>query len=344
MLRTTRWILINMCAMFALPAMAAPGGAPNVDCRLKRLASLDLSVSPTRVYVPVVVDGTPAWMTLNIHSSMTVMWRPSAARLRLKMQSLQGFQNIHFGNKQISESAVAQVLALGTLQLLKAQFLLVPVTAAESAELSNPSMDVGALGLDMFSKVDFELDFANKKLNLYSQEHCPGAVVYWADSYASAPFRRGSLGEAYFPFEIEGKKIAASLSTGTSITTLTTDATKRLYGFDEHSADIDTSRDSQGNVTAQYRAMAITTPGLKVTNTQIQLAKPVKECSLQLRGRGDGVAQYFNCIGNEAPLHIGLNVLEKLHLYFATRENVLYFTAADAQKPLSDSPPPSAGH
>jgi hypothetical protein len=343
MLRATRWILINMCAVSALPAIAAQTPA-NADCKLKRLASLDLSVSPTRVYVPVAVDGTPAWMTLNINSSMTVMWRPSAARLQLKIQRLQGLQNVHFGGKQISESAVAQVLALGTLQLLNAQFLLVPETA-ESSALSDPGADVGALGLDMFSKVDFELDFMNRKLNLYSQEHCPGAVVYWANNYASTPFRRGSLGEAYFPFEIEGKKIAASLSTGTSITTLTTDATKRLYGFDEHSADIETSRDSEGNVTAQYRAMAITTPGLNVTNTQIQLAKrPMKECSLQLRGRGDGVAQYFNCIGNEAPLHIGLNVLEKLHLYFATKENVLYFTAADAQKAVSDNPPPSVEH
>jgi hypothetical protein len=70
----------------------------------------------------------------------------------------------------------------------------------------------------------------------------------------------------------------------------------------------------------------------------------MKECSLQLRGRIDGVAQYYNCTGDEAPLHIGLNVLEKLHLYFATKENVLYFTAADAQKAISDSPAPSAEH
>ena len=343
MLRAARWILINMCAVCALPAVAAQTPA-NADCKLKRLASLDLAVSPTRVNVPVTVDGTSAWMVLNIHSSMTVMWRPSAARLQLKIQSLPGHQNVHFGGKQISEYAVAQILALGTLQIQHVEFLLVPETA-DSAALSEPGADVGAIGLDMFSKVDFELDFMNRKLNLYSQEHCPGAVVYWANNYASTPFRRGALGEAYFPFEIEGKKIEASLSTGSSITTLTTDATKRLYGFDEHSADIETRSDSEGNVTAQYRAMAITTPGLNVTNTQIQLSRrPMKECSLEVRGRHDGVAQYANCTGSEAPLHIGLNVLEKLHLYFATKENVLYFTAADAQKTVSDNPLPSVEH
>lgn len=44
------------------------------------------------------------------------------------------------------------------------------------------------------------------------------------------------------------------------------------------------------------------------------------------------------------PLRIGLNVLEKLNLYFATKENVLYFTAADAEKPASGSPPPTSGN
>jgi hypothetical protein len=44
----------------------------------------------------------------------------------------------------------------------------------------------------------------------------------------------------------------------------------------------------------------------------------------------DRAAQYTECMGDEAPLHIGLDVLEKLHLYFATKENVLYYTAADA--------------
>jgi len=341
MLRATRWILLTLLTVLALPALAAPR-TPAGDCKLNRLASLDLQVTPTNVYVPVVVDGTPALMGLNIQSTMSFMWRPSAARLHLEIEPLRR-EGVHVGDSPISELAVANVLALGTLQLLKAQFLLVPQTAGSPAQSDRP--EVGALGLGTFSKVDFELDFKNNKLNLYSQDHCPGVVVYWAETSALAPFRRGELGEAYFPFEIEGKKISASLSTSAPISTITTDATKRLYGFDENSADIETRRGPSGNIISQYRAMAITTPGLNVSNTQIQLAKkPMKECSLQLRQRIDGVAQYYNCMGSEGPLHIGLNVLEKLHLYFATKENVLYFTAADAHEPASDSPPRAPAH
>ena len=41
-----------------------------------------------------------------------------------------------------------------------------------------------------------------------------------------------------------------------------------------------------------------------------------------------------SCYGHEAPLQLGLNILQELHLYFATKEKVLYVSAADAP-PLS---------
>lgn len=40
-------------------------------------------------------------------------------------------------------------------------------------------------------------------------------------------------------------------------------------------------------------------------------------------------ATYKNCYGSP-PLSIGLDVLQHLRLYFATKEHILYLTAADA--------------
>jgi hypothetical protein len=48
-------------------------------------------------------------------------------------------------------------------------------------------------------------------------------------------------------------------------------------------------------------------------------------CVITTRQGATGIA---NC--GALPLRLGLNVLSKLHLYLAIRENVLYFTAADA--------------
>jgi len=41
-------------------------------------------------------------------------------------------------------------------------------------------------------------------------------------------------------------------------------------------------------------------------------------------------ALHAGCYGAEAPLKLGMNVISKMHLYFATKESMLYFTAADA--------------
>jgi hypothetical protein len=147
--------------------------------------------------------------------------------------------------------------------------------------------------------------------------------------------RRAPLGNFHFPMELEGKKIETTLATGNASTTLTTDVTKRLYGFDEHSEDIETDKEVGGRTRSHYRAMALTTPGLNVTNSKVELVPRPDLCHLDTGWGRDAVAQYSGCMGSEAPLHLGMNVLEKLHLYVATKESVVYFSAADAALPPS---------
>jgi hypothetical protein len=325
MIRTICWISLVACAVTALPAVAAKP-APSTDCRLKRYASADLSVTPESVRVPVTIGNETEWMTLNIQSSMTVMWKDVATRKGLAVRDIGGRQIIRWGRQQLTEYAVVHSFAIGTLQFQTAEFLLVP----QSGPLPPVAATIGALGFDVLGKMDVEIDFRNKKLNLYSPDHCPGAGVYWAKSYAFARIRRGALGNAFLPFELDGKKIQATLSTGTVLTSLPTDLTKRMYGFDEHSPGIETETDASGHTTSQYRAMAITAPGLTLNNTRVRLDPRRSTCGLDVYNGPDRAAQYTECMGDEAPLHIGLDVLEKLHLYFATKENVLYYTAADA--------------
>jgi hypothetical protein len=53
--------------------------------------------------------------------------------------------------------------------------------------------------------------------------------------------------------------------------------------------------------------------------------------ALNLSERADkaGVVGYTTCISVH-PLTLGRNVLSKLHIYIATKQEVMYFTAADA--------------
>jgi hypothetical protein len=104
--------------------------------------------------------------------------------------------------------------------------------------------------MNMFAHFDIEIDIANRQLNVYSPDHCPGSVVYWSTSYDAVPVRVGKLGELYFPMVLNGKAIEATLATELAVTTLTTDVTRRLFGFDANSADIETSVDADGRMAA----------------------------------------------------------------------------------------------
>jgi hypothetical protein len=57
-----------------------------------------------------------------------------------------------------------------------------------------------------------------------------------------------------------------------------------------------------------------------------------KSCELTSRRIG---AYYYlgnECRGAEAPLLLGLDVVQHLHLYFATQEQVVYFSDAEASR------------
>jgi hypothetical protein len=302
------------------------GSAAAKNCPLSELGSIDFEIVNNQVLLPVTIDGHSAQMLLDTADIATVLRGDDAQQFGLKVENLPAGSDVNFGSARITQFAHVASLEVGSVHFGKSELLLIPT---RSGAARGPW--VGVLGMNAFSKVDFELDFTQHKLKLFSQDHCPGAVVYWADQYSSAPLTRGPLGNYYFPIELEGKKIEAAISTAAGGNWLTTEVTRSLYGFDEKSPDIETKANGVGGSVSQYRAMTLSGTGFQVKNAQIRLvtAKP-SYCSL---GHGSGsAAMYTGCMGGEAPLKLGLDVAQHLHLYFATKEKVLYFTDAAASK------------
>ncbi len=300
------------------------------DCTLKRVGSVEFTITDNGILTPVTVNDHPARMILSTASIMTVMWSDAAGPVGATVSPLPvNSAEVKFGAFTVTQFAAVPSFALGPVQFGKAQFVLVPRLTRRERLGEDPI--VGELGMDAFGKLDFELDFANHRLNLYSQDHCPGSVVYWTDSYSSATITKGQLGNFYFPMELDGKNVEATVSTTARVNTLPTDVTKQVYGFDEHSADIETEVSTSGAPVAHYRAMALTASGLQVTNARIQLDTEKREsCSLTTTTGKEHAAIHEGCLGGEAPLMLGLSVVEHMHLYFATKERILYFTDANA--------------
>jgi hypothetical protein len=324
-MKSLLWIGV-LAVLYANPTWAQTA-APK-DCRLKRVASLDVVVNPSHeIMVPVTLDGSPFRMRLTLASAASIIFKSVVTARKLPTRPL-GTDAVTYGNTRLTETARVDGLALGNARYGRADLL---VLAEDGAV---PADDIiGNIGMDLLSSLDIELDLAHRKLNLFSQDHCPGDVVYWSATYNTAPMRRGEIGNVYFPMELEGRRIDATLATSTPVTTLTTDVTERLYGFDEHSAGVETEVTRGGSVVRQYRAMELTSSGFSVMNARIQLLPKPASCSVTVGFGKDGEAAYDRgCLGG-VPLRIGMNVLEQLHIYIATKEKTLYFTVQNPEPP-----------
>jgi len=319
-------------ALFILAGVVGPvitfaGEEPPArDCRLRQLASIDLKIGSI-VLIPVVLDGAAAFMGLNTSMPISTISEQAAAEMKFAIG-----KNPHpFVNSPGLVSVDS--LSLGSYDIGKVRLM---VTVGPAYVGSGLPPQIGSFALPTLFGVDYELDFAHNKLNLFSTTHCPGNVVYWTDKAAAIPYTLDKIGIPVFPIELDGKKLVATLQAGGSNTRLKTDVSKALYGFDEHSPGIRSDTSESGKTVNHYRAMKMTLPGLSVTNADVQLVDGLaKRCELSLDSGPEHSATYKSCFGSP-PLTLGLDVLRHLRLYFATEEHVLYVTAADAGRPAAD--------
>ena len=312
-----RWMACVL-AVLGFSRIAFASDVPEVkDCRLKQLASIDLDIG-VYVSMPVTLDGTAARMGLSTAAAISSISKRDADAMGLAITkapaSLMGTQGM----------VTVRSFSLGSYEVGKVQMLV-------NNGPANPAVPpfIGWFALTSLLGVDFELDFAHNKLNLFSTTHCAGNVVYWTEKAASVPYSLDMTGVPVFPIELDGKKIAATVQAGGSDTKLRTDFAKALYGFDEHSPGIETRALDSGKSVNHYRAMKMTTRGLSITNADVELIPGAKGCVVSSFSGPEHSAAYQNCYGS-LPLTLGLDVLRHLRLYFATQEHILYFTAADA--------------
>ena len=284
--------------------------------------------------VPLTINDQQVTMVLNTASATSMLWMSAVKRLGLTPQSYPGNRVYELSNnKRLKTNAyvTGHAVTLAGVPVIGVKFLAFPV--------GQLPVD-GIVGLDALQGVDFELNFTDRKLTLYAPHRCATGPVYWSEQYVRVPMHRGSLGDAFFSIEVGGRKIATTVDTGGALSTLPSDATHRLWGFDEHSLGLETQTDAQGKTITRYRAMAMTSHGLKIMNAQVQLIEARPDCNLSTWGGFDGAAQYFDCGGIEAPLTLGTDVLKHMRLYFAMKEKALYFTTAADESAAATPPQP----
>lgn len=311
--------------------MEAPA-AGNSDCRLKRLALVDLQISPAGIVtIPVAINGEATRMALDTSEPLNAVSGGTASRLRLRRQTSQVWM-FYVRSVQTREFVKLERLSIGDLSWSGLDALV--VSDSQFLEGKDPATGVaGSLGIAMFSGVDLELDFSGHRMMIYSQDHCPGAVVSWSRAYYKIAMKRQEHGNLYFPMELDGRRVDTTLSTRDRRSVLTTDAARKGFGFDRRSAEVRHETGVHGDPD-YFRPMELTSEGFDIMNARISLGTPEDApCELVVSKDPQQSVHYVEHSGSgscfSVPLRLGVDVLSKMHLYLAFKEQALYFTVAD---------------
>ena len=337
-MRGSRFLLaVTSAAMLASPALAAPECGP-----LTVMTPLDLVVvSGGRPGVEAMIGDKPVTLLVDTGSPFSMITRQTTRELNLTVgpASIAGglgrteVRNV--AGQRSDQQAKLPSITLGRLRQEGVYFFVDP-----SDRGTGPGSFDGILGADLLANVDADFDFAAKKLNLISQNHCDGKVVYWAaPKLATIPFRYDRSAHITFPIRLDDKRVTAMLDTGAYNTALNLNVARRSFNFDANAPDVEKIGQLQGSYAANvYRKKfkTITLDGVVVNNPVIDLLPDMT--SRPSAAAPDAGSLIRNTDANLPDVILGMNVLSKLHVYVAYKEAKLYITAAGSS-PAAPAPP-----
>lgn len=304
-------------------------GAHAQSCNLQRLASFDISPQPDGLAtIPVTVEGKRENFLVDTGGYFSTISSPLAKSLDLTVQPLNRNIEIYAADGAMLDHYVnVHPLIIGGARFGDVHLMLDPVRG-----VARPNGFQGTLAEDLLGRLDLDFDFGAHKLNLFSQKHCKGRVVYWAPAYAVVPF---TLDDNHINLAVtlDGKTFTASLDTGSSFTLLSASAANRAFGLRPHSPGMKPTGETGPNalVPYRYRFKSLSLNGVAVRNPDIgiMLDKAAESFWKHHTDKpAHNVATGYSF--QPDPVILGMDVLRQLHIYIAYGEQKLYVTAASA--------------
>lgn len=317
---------IRMAVAAALLLAGAVPALAEEDCRLKQVADFTLKKDAGGKYVfPLTIGDQDRWFVLSLNSPFSVILGGFADAQKFETRKLPGKSGMNAFNEKVTQSVTVPGFSIGRMRAGKFDML-----RAEGPIDRDPDV-IGLAGLDLLAKFDVELDLKNSRMKLFSQDHCSGQVVYWADDYAKVPFESDPSGHFAFDMQLDGKHLSVDFFVAAETATMDMRAAKRIFDLDEKSPRMQKLQaDTDDDYRYPFKSLAL--EGIAIANPAIVLRqREGKECRAY---HPLDVYTRSVCYG-KADLYLGEPELAQMHLYFAFKEKMLYATPADATLPKS---------
>jgi hypothetical protein len=307
--------------LFALLAALPPSIANAQDCPLPRMLN---QVQMSRAghgevdLIPVTVNGTPENFIFDTGGFFSQIGPAAAASLHLPVQP--GGRELYDVRGVISrDEAVADSFTLGQVTREYVTLQLSPNVGA----FDGSPID-GLLALDMLSGADADLDFGADTLKLFSEDHCPGKVIYWQPpAMATAPITL-ARNHITVPVMLDGHQFNAVIDTGASDTSLTQAAAKRVFGLTP--GDANTPR--YGELNGDPALPTYIHWFKNLTFGQVSVGEPGVLVIPDDQSR-DAAREPLAI----PDLILGMDILRNLHIYLAMGEKKIYVTPASQPVP-----------
>jgi predicted aspartyl protease len=321
-----------MCPALAALVCQLATAAIAADCGQLRLLNT-VQMVPTSSgldIVPLQVNGSDQQFLFDTGGNTTMITREAAEKLHLRIQpTYMGMVNVAGG--ETMDRAFIDDLQVGRLHGKDLKFPIAPFKNID-----------GVLSLNFMLPYDIDVDFGTDKLNFFSQDHCPGGVLYWkAGAVTAVPFAMED-GHIVIPVTLDGQSARAIIDTGASGTILRMDVARERYKLipgDEATPEIEKKPDADSTEPRRYshRFKALAFGDIAVNNLPIGIMEDVwKRDAGSNQLVGDRTRTEKDRVALLPEMIVGMNVMRKLHIYFAFAERKMYISAASTGPEQSD--------
>jgi Aspartyl protease len=312
----------------ALIAAAAPAWAD--DCTKPPLRIVDsLPLTPAgpqdpRFTIPVSINGTEVPFLFDTGGALPSISQRVVDDLKLRTRQ-SDTQLYGVGGKRSDNYAVV-AFEMGKI-----------VRASDAQIMVSPGISI--LTPVFMNRFDIDFDIANHKLNILSSDHCPGKVIYWPAKAATAVSYNIRNKHIMVPVTVDGHDFVAVIDTGAATSVMNMDIAVHVFELSPDSPGMQAIGHLAGdenNVVYHYPFKKLSFGDINVTNPKIAILPDVvgKNADKRLGYFGGHISKPEDL--TLQPIIIGMDVLSKLHVYFAQDEHKLYITEAGA--PASPTP------
>ena len=283
------------------------------------MTALDASGVST---IPITVNGVEKRFVLDTGGTFAQISPNTADALELPRQDSN--IDLYAVDGSVSHSSVrVQDFVLGTLHGGGIVLQVSPMGVGDDFD--------GIFSPVPFIAYDFEMNFAAHKLNILSNDHCEGKVIYWpAQALAVVPISIKGL-HVTVPVKLDGKDFAAIIDTGASDTVIRQDAALSAFGLRPGSPDMTADGHigkDENAVRYRYPFKTLTFEGVTVGNPKVRILPNVMNRNAdQSHKMNTNIGRNSDDVALPEAI-VGMDVLSKLHLYFAFKERKLYITEA----------------